>query len=216
VTFEQGASLIINPLTAMGLLDTARRDGHRAAVHTAAASQLGRMLLAIAAAEDFPVINVVRRQEQVDLLKSRGAGHVLNSSSDDFASALKPLCSRLGASAAFEAVAGDMTGTILSAMPRRSTVYLYGALSQNACGNIDPVEVIFRDKTLRGFYLGEWLRHRGPIGVLRAAGRVQRMLIDGRIQTAVQRRLNFDEVVDGLLQYVQNMTQGKVLIMPRP
>jgi hypothetical protein len=63
--------------------------------------------------------------------------------------------------------------------------------------------------------LGAWLRRRGPIGALRAAGRVQRMLMDGRIQTTIQRRLNLDEVVDGLLQYVEKMTEGKILIMPR-
>jgi NADPH:quinone reductase-like Zn-dependent oxidoreductase len=214
VTFEQGASLIINPLTAIGLLDTARRDGHRAAVHTAAGSQVGRMLLALAAEADYPLIHVVRRQAQVELLKSRGAGHVLNSSCDEFAEQLISLCNRLRATAVFEAVAGPMTGAVLNAMPPRSTAYLYGALSEEACGNIDPVQLIFHEKCLRGFYLGHWLRRRGPIGARRAAGRVQKMILDGRLQTAVQRRLNFDEVVDGLLQYVQNMTDGKVLITP--
>ena len=77
---EQAASLIVNPLTAMGLLETARRAGHRAAVHTAGASQLGRMMLTMAADMNYPLINVVRRDAQVELLKSRGAKYVLNSS----------------------------------------------------------------------------------------------------------------------------------------
>ena len=62
--------MIVNPLTATGLLDTAKRHGHRAAVHTAAASQLGRMILAMAKRSDYPVIHVVRRGAQVELLKS--------------------------------------------------------------------------------------------------------------------------------------------------
>ncbi len=82
---DQAASLIINPFTAMGLLDRARRAGHEAAVHTAGASQLGRMMIAMAADMNYPVINVVRRDAQVDILKSLGSKHVLNSSSDQFA-----------------------------------------------------------------------------------------------------------------------------------
>ena len=76
---DQAASLIMNPFTAMGLLDRARRAGHEAAVHTAGSSQLGRMMIAMAADMNYPVINVVRRDAQVDILKSLGSKHVLNS-----------------------------------------------------------------------------------------------------------------------------------------
>jgi NADPH2:quinone reductase len=211
---EQGASLIINPLTAKGLLGTARRAGHRAAVHTVGASQLGRMMLAMAIEMKYPLINVVRRDAQVELLKSLGAKHVLNSSDEEFSGKLQSLCKQLGATAAFEAVAGDMTGTVINAMPPGSMVYVYGALSQESCGNIDPIQLVFHRKSMTGFYLGNWLDSRGAIGIFRAAGRVQRMIIDGRIATTIQRRLDLDEVVDGLHQYVHNMTGGKMLIMP--
>jgi len=215
ISFDQAAGLIINPFTAMGLLETARRGGHRAAIQTAAASQLGRMLLAMANEDNYPLINIVRRDAQVALLKSRGARYVLNSSYEGFADELKTLCERLSATAAFEAIAGDMTGTLHNAMPRGSMIYVYGALSEEPCGNIDPLQLIFHNKTVTGFYLGAWLRRRGTIGVLRAARRVQRMLLDGRIETTIQRRLRLDEAVEGLKQYVEHMTEGKVLIMPQ-
>ena len=211
---EQAASLIINPITAVGLLDTARRAGHRAAVHTAGASQLGRMMLAMANESSYPLVNVVRREIQVDVLKSLGATHVLNMSDEGFPDSLRSLCKKLNATAAFEAVAGDMTGIVLNAMPPRSTIYLYGALSQEPCGKLDPIEIVFREKSLSGFFLGNWIKHRGVIGLLRAASRVQRMIIDGRIGTKVQRRVTLDDVVDSLQRYVQNMTDGKVLIAP--
>lgn len=211
---EQAATLIINPLTALGLLDTARRQGHRAAIHTAAASQLGRMILAMAKRSDYPLIHVVRRDAQVELLKSLGAEHVLNSSEDGFPEQLRLACTRLGATIAFEAIGGEMTGTIINLMPPGSTAYVYGALSGDPCGNIDPIALIFQEKSVSGFYLGEWLKRRGMLGTLRAAGRVQRMLIDGSIETKVQRRLTLDEAVDGLRQYTDQMTDGKVLIMP--
>jgi NADPH2:quinone reductase len=214
LSIEQAASMIVNPLTAMGLLDTARRAGHRAVVHTAGASQLGRMLLAIAAESNCPMIHVVRREAQVELLRSLGAEHVLNSSDGDFPDQFRAACSSLNATAVFEAVAGDMSGTVLNLMPPGSTAYVYGALSEEPCGNIDPIELIFRDKTISGFYLGKWLRSRSLLGKLRETGRIQRMLIDGRIVTEVQRTLSLDEAADGLKQYVGNMTQGKVLFTP--
>jgi NADPH:quinone reductase len=211
---EQGASLIVNPLTAMGLLQTARRAGHRAAVHTAGASQLGRMMLAMAADLDYPLIHIVRRDAQVELLKSLGAKHVLNSTAESFPDALQSLCKKLRATAAFDAVAGNMTGTIINAMPHNSVAYVYGALSHEPCGNIDPIELLFHKKSILAFYLGGWMEGLGALAKFRAASRVQRMIIDGRIATTIQRRLTFDDVVEGLLQYVKHMTEGKVLIMP--
>ena len=168
----------------------------------------------MAAQENFPLINVVCRAAQVDLLKSLGAQYVLNSADDDFAEHLKDTCVRLGATAAFEAVAGDLTGIVLNAMPPKSTVYVYGALSEEACGNIDPIEIIFQEKAITGFYLSTWLRECWSLSILRAADRVQRMFIDGRIEAAVQRKVGLADVSDGLKQYVEHMTEGKVLIVP--
>jgi NADPH:quinone reductase-like Zn-dependent oxidoreductase len=211
---EQAASLFINPFTAMGLLDTARRHGHRAAIHTAAASQLGRMVLAMAKQADYPMVHVVRRSAQVELLESLGAKHVLNSSDDDFSDQLRAISERLCATAALDAVGGDMTGTLLRLMPPSSTVYVYGALSGDPCGNIDPIKLIFQDKKVTGFYLGAWIRSRGVLSLLGAASRVQRMLIEGSIETKVRRRLTLDDAPHGLKQYIDQMTEGKVLIMP--
>ncbi|MGB6043930.1 MAG: zinc-binding dehydrogenase [Pirellulales bacterium] len=215
VSFEQGACLIVNPLTAMGLLETARRGGHAAAVHTAGASQLGRMMIAMAEQMNYPLVNLVRREEQVQLLRSLGATHVLNSSVEDIEEQLQETCQRLRATAAFEAVGGDLTGTVMNVLPRGSTVYVYGALSEEACGNIDPIGLIFHDKTVTGFYLGEWLQKRGSWGILRAAGRVQRMILDGVIETSFQRDASLDDVQEGLRQYVDHMTDGKLLIRPQ-
>ena len=212
--FDQAGSLIINPLTAIGLLETAKRGGHAAAVHTAGASQLGRMLIVLAAEQQFPLINVVRRDSQVELLKSLGAEHVLNLSAPTYATQLSKLCETLNATAGFEAIAGESTGTLLNAMPPESTVFLYGALSETACGNIDPVQLIFHNKSLSGFYLGNWLRRRNALATLRDARHVQRMMIDGRIQTTIRRRLALRDTVDGLREYVREMTNGKVVIAP--
>lgn len=208
---DQAASLIINPLSAVALLDIARRGGHRAAVHTAGASQLGRMLLAMA---DRPLINIVRREAQVELLQSLGANCVLNSSDPDFAEKLGDVCTKLNATIAFDAVAGPMTGTLLKAMPARSSVYVYGALSEKTCGSIDPIDLLFHDKTVRGFYLANWIRSHSRLKIFRLARHAQKLLIEGQIETKIQGRTSLDEAVGGLKRYVGQMTEGKVLIVP--
>jgi NADPH:quinone reductase-like Zn-dependent oxidoreductase len=214
VTSEQGATLIVNPLTALGLLETAQRAGSGAAVQTAAASQLGRMLIHVARDAAFPIISLVRRSEQVELLQSMGAQHILNTSDDDWHENLRQLAARLGATSGFDAVGGRITGELLSAMPERSTVYVYGALSEEACSDVDPLDLIFRGKQVRGFFLSDWLAERNRLRVLWTARRAQRLIAQGQIETQVRRRLDLDRVVEGLLSYVDEMTAGKMLIVP--
>jgi NADPH:quinone reductase-like Zn-dependent oxidoreductase len=112
-----GASMFINPLTALGFMETARNAGHKAIIHTAAASNLGQMLQKICIADEVPLINIVRSQEQEALLRRIGAVHVVNSKDDDFGSQLDFLIERTGATIAFDAVGGGSLGsTILQAM----------------------------------------------------------------------------------------------------
>ena len=211
---ERGATLIVNPLTAIGLVDVALRARARAVVQTAAASQVGRMIQRLAPDAGLGLVNVVRRPEQVSLLLASGATHVVDSSSATFADELQAVCAELAVTVAFDAVAGEMTGRLLDAMPRGSRAVVYGALSEAACSAIDPIGLIFRDKRIDGFYLGSWVCERGLLHALRAASRAQRLVLDGGFETAIQRRVGLDDAVSGLLQYQRNMTEGKVLIRP--
>jgi NADPH:quinone reductase-like Zn-dependent oxidoreductase len=211
---EQGATLLVNPLTAVGLLDEAKKRGARAVMQTAAASQAGRMLISLAQDIGMPLVNIVRRPEQVDLLHGLGAENVLNSSASDFQQQLVDIVTKLQVTVAFDAVAGAITGQLLSAMPKGATVLVYGALSQNQCSGIDPIGLIFSDKRVGGFFLGQWIREQGPINLLRQSNRVQRLIASGQLQTNVQMRVGLDEAGEALLHYKDNMTAGKILIKP--
>ena len=116
-TAEQGASCFVNPLTALGMVETMRLEGHTALVHTAAASNLGQMLVKLCAKDGIELVNVVRKQEQVDLLQSIGAKHVCNMSSPDFMNQLIEALVATGATIAFDAIGGGkQAGQILTAM----------------------------------------------------------------------------------------------------
>lgn len=144
-TAKDGASSFVNPLTALCFIETMKKEGHSAIIHTAAASNLGQMLNRICQADGVNLINIVRRQEQVDLLKNMGAKYVVNSSDDSFMADLIDAIAETGASLAFDATGGGtLASSILTAMESAAArtakdysiygsthhkqVYLYGAL----------------------------------------------------------------------------------------
>lgn len=116
-TPAEGASCFVNPLTALGMVETMKREGHTALVHTAAASNLGQMLVKLCKADGIPLVNVVRRPEQVDLLKGIGATHVVNMTAPTFMEDLTDALVETGATLAFDAIGGGRQGgQILAAM----------------------------------------------------------------------------------------------------
>ena len=117
VTAEQGAAAFVNPLTALGFVATMKRDGHTALVHTAAASNLGQMLVKICREDGIPLVNIVRNPAQVALLKGLGAEHAVDSSAASFKADLVAALSATGATVAFDAIGGGkLPGQILAAM----------------------------------------------------------------------------------------------------
>ena len=144
VSTAEGAALFINPLTALAMVETMRAEQHTALVHTAAASNLGQMLVKICADDGVPLVNVVRKPEQAELLRGIGAEHVVDSSQPDFSEQLTEAIRTTGATLGFDAVGGGtLAGDILSAMERAQPplesytpygtttpkqVYIYGSL----------------------------------------------------------------------------------------
>ena len=116
-TPADGASSFVNPLTALGMVETMRREGHTALVHTAAASNLGQMLNRICLKDKISLVNIVRKQEQADLLKAMGATHVCNASLPTFMQDLVDALVATGATIAFDATGGGkLAGQILTCM----------------------------------------------------------------------------------------------------
>lgn len=161
-----GASSFVNPLTALGMVETMRREGHTGLVHTAAASNLGQMLNRICLADEVPLVNVVRRPEQAQLLRDQGAVHVCDSSAPTFEADLVAALRATGATIAFDAIGGGrLAGEILNAMEAaivtpdapysrygsdvHKQVYVYGAL--------DPRPIELRRRFGFAWGVGGWL-----------------------------------------------------------
>lgn len=117
VTAAQGASCFVNPLTSLAMTEVMRREGHTALVHTAAASNLGQMLNKICIKDGIALVNIVRSEEQAELLRSIGATYICNSSAPTFMDDLTEALVATGATIAFDAIGGGkLAGQILSCM----------------------------------------------------------------------------------------------------
>jgi NADPH:quinone reductase-like Zn-dependent oxidoreductase len=228
-TAVDGASSFVNPLTALGMVETMRREGHTALVHTAAASNLGQMLNRICLADGVPLVNVVRRPEQADLLRDQGAEHVVDTSEDSFRADLVAALKDTRATLAFDAVGGGrLAGDILGAMEVVLTegapynrygsdvhkqVYNYGVL--------DPRPIELRRGFGFAWGVGGWLLtpflSRTPAEDL---ARMRRRVADELTTTFASHytdRLTLEQALDPatMQRYARMATGQKFLLQPQ-
>lgn len=165
-TAVQGASCFVNPMTALGMTETMRLEGHTAIVHTAAASNLGQMLNRLCLQDDIALVNVVRRPAQAELLREQGAKYVIDSSAEDFPAQLTEAIAETGATLAFDAIGGgDMASRILSCMEaaaaRKMTEYnRYGSDTYKQVynyGMLDTSPTVLHRNFGFAWGLGGWL-----------------------------------------------------------
>jgi len=166
VNIEDACSFFVNPYTAYALIETAIKHKSSGIVSTAACSQVGQMIVKLAPQFNLKVINLVRRPEQADILATLGAKHTIVTSKDGWHDELKTLVKELGVTVAVDAIAGEMTGDLLSALPRKSNVYVYGVLSGRPCAKVEPLDLIYRQKRLNGFLLTPWVMGGGGLQTL--------------------------------------------------
>lgn len=225
-----GASMFINPLTALGFVETARGEGHKAIVHTAAASNLGQMLQRICRDENLSLINIVRSKAQEEILRSIGAVYVLNSEDPDFAARLTDMIEETGATIAFDSVGGGTLGSaILQAMEnaaRRGTgeyerygsdvfkqLYIYGVL--NAAPTTLSCLAYGWRWSVSGWLLWPFLRKVGREAEDRLRKRVAAELTT-TFASRYTRTIGLAEAIrpDVLHAYVRKATGQKFLIDP--
>jgi NADPH:quinone reductase-like Zn-dependent oxidoreductase len=227
---EEAASSYVNPLTALGMVGTMKREGYTGLIHTAAASNLGQMLVKLCAADCVPLVNIVRSEAQAQILRGLGAEHVVDMTSDDFMPQLIEAIAVTQAFLAFDAVGGGkLAGQILAAMEQAALrtqkvdgpygsrqmkqVYVYGGLSTA------PTEFN------RGFgmrwKMGGWLLtyFLEDVGFEEAAAlraRVARELKTTFASNYTQ-RISLDEAIDPavIAAYAKRATGEKYLILPQ-
>lgn len=224
-----GASAFVNPMTALGILETMRAESHTALVHTAAASNLGQMLNRICLADGVGLVNVVRSPAQVTLLRAAGAVHVCDTSQPDFMDSLRAALRATGATLAFDAVGGGrLANDILQAMedvdregrpfsiygaPGRKQLYVYGALNLEWTGLSRTLGFSW---SVGAWLLTYFLQSAGPQVLARMQARVAAELTTTFAST-YSRTISLGEALDRdvFWAYLRRGTGEKYLVDPR-
>ncbi len=226
-----GASMFVNPLTALGMTETMRLEGHSALVHTAAASNLGQMLNKICIADGINLVNIVRKDSQDALLRSIGATHVVNSSKDSFEADLTAALTITQATIAFDATGGGhLAGQILAGMERAASTYETGAYSRYGStthkqvyiyGGLDRRPTEFQRNFGMAWSIGGWLLPYFLAAVGAEVGeRLRKRVVDEMHTTfasSYTKELSLAEVVDPAMIeiYAQQATGEKALVTPQ-
>ncbi|MGB3711667.1 MAG: zinc-binding dehydrogenase [Erythrobacter sp.] len=224
-----GASSFVNPMTALGFVETAKMAGQDAIVHLAAASNLGRMLNRICQEDGMKLVNIVRKQEQVDLLKDMGATHVVNSSDDDYMAQLRAAIKETGAFIGFDPIGGGQNSDqVLKAMEQVASAQMdeysrYGSnqdKTMHIYGRLDLSPTILTPSyglqwNVSGWLLTPFLQKAGMEKVAQMRARVQQNLT-GTFASQYKAEVNLEGMLtkDAILDYRQMKTGEKYLVTP--
>ena len=228
-TPAEGASWFVNPLTALGMTETMRREGHKALVHTAAASNLGQMLNKVCIKDGIALVNIVRSRGQAETLRKIGAKHVVDSTSPRFMDDLTDALAATGATVAFDAIGGGrLAGQILTCMEAainrdaksysrygsnvHKQVYIYGSL--------DPGPVELNRAFGMAWGVGGWLLFQFLMKIGPTEGRKLRERVVNELKTTFASHytkiVSLPEALDlsNLATYTKRATGEKFLINP--
>ena len=225
---EDGASSFVNPMTALSFVETMRAEHHKAIVHTAAASNLGQMLVKICASDRVPLVNIVRRPAHVEQLRALGAEHVLDSSTPTFREDLVAAIAATGATLCFDAIGGGtLGGQILDAMERVASramttfshygsstlkqLYIYGSLDRSPT---QLARTFGLSWSVGGYLVSNALRKLGPEVTTRMFRRVASELTT-TFASRYTARITLDQLLDldTLRACAQMSTGEKYLIV---
>jgi NADPH:quinone reductase len=209
---EQGAMSLVNPLTALGFFGIAIEEKHKAIINNAAAGALGRMVELIGKKHDIPVINIVRKDDQVKILKSSGSEHVLNSSDTSFIDDLGRLSHELSATLLFDSTCSHLLGKMIGALPSGSSVVIYGNLSGEENILINPRSLIDNDIKISGFFLGSRSKKNGMLKNILNLREVSQ-LMSTEMKIKIQGRFPIEKAQEAVDTYLYDMSAGKVLLI---
>jgi len=210
---EDGAAMIVNPLSALAMFDIVRQDEAKAFIVSAGASQLSKLMIGAAADEGYRPIAIVRRDSQIEPLRRLGAAHVLNSEVDDFAQQLGAVLGEEKPRVFLDAIANQVGAKVFAAMGRRARWVIYGKLDTELPTLLEPGHLIFLMKRIEGFWLTRWMRETETADKMTVIESAQRRFASGEWKTDVTAILSLEEAMTRLPEELAK-PDGKVFLRP--
>jgi NADPH:quinone reductase-like Zn-dependent oxidoreductase len=205
-----------NPFTSCGFVDTLRKVNANVVGQNGASSAFGKIFIRLCAKLGIKTVNIVRKAEYVEKLKSYGADYVFNSSDPNWEKEFEAVCKELNLKNFLECVGGNTTGTILKLLPPGSTIYHFGNLELKRLGNIDTSDFIFHKKLLKGWWCTEWIKSLNPEE--RKSWMefiVKEFESDSDLfETTLSKKFTLEEYDKAFEYYLGHMSEGKLILMP--
>lgn len=211
---EQAACFTVNPFTAYGMFDIALQREAKAIIQNAAGGQVASFIRSMAKENDMEVINIVRKPETAEKLKSEGENYVVVENEDEFEQKLIDYSSCLKPTVAYDAVGCNLSGMMFNALSSDSELVVYGGLARKQICGIDVMDVIFNNKIVTGFNLIDWKADIGEDEFNEVSAKLQDKFISGDYITKISDSCGMEDVVAGLRTYIADMSGGKLLIKP--
>jgi NADPH:quinone reductase-like Zn-dependent oxidoreductase len=210
---EDAAGHVVNPVTAWTMFDIVKASGSKSFVFTAAFSQLGKLMAGLARDNGYAMIAVIRKESQAAHLRELGAKHVLLQSDPEFAAKFAALCKTEKPRILLDAVAGQVSADLFTAMPARARWIIYGKLDSEAPVLKEAGQFIFMGKRIEGYWLMNWFRKASIVEKLRTLRAVQNRFVSGAWNTEVVATVRLADVMRDLPDAVK-LGDGKVMIVP--
>ncbi len=213
ISDQTAAQFVVNPLTAwiMTVEELGVQPGEWL-LQTAAGSTLGRVVLQIARQRGFKTINVVRRREQAEALKALGADEVICTDEEDIPARVREITGKAGLTKAVDAVGGETGAAVMQSLGRGGVLLVYGLLSGRPMP-VDGGRMIFTSSTLRGFWLGEWMRSAPPERQQATVTGMLRAMATREIVPPVEAEYPLAEVLAAISHSERPGRSGKVLLV---
>jgi len=203
-----------NPITAMCMLDIARKSGTKCIVQTGANSACAKMLIKICKVNNIETINLVRNIDQIQYLKDIGGTYVIDQTDKDFKTTFSSLMKKCKPKVCFECIAGEFGGLIFNLMPKKSTMYLYGSLSLQPLGRISPVEMIYGEKDILHLIAIPYLTGL-PDNERSSLINEAKLYYKNYFGSQVAKFISFEQINEGVKYYQENMSKGKIIVKPK-
>ncbi|KRX05065.1 GroES (chaperonin 10)-like protein [Pseudocohnilembus persalinus] len=213
VDFYTGACSMVDPLAVNMMLRLTQKKNVRAVVNTVGCSQLGMQMSKLFTENKIDVINIVRREEQYRELKEHGLKYVLNQNDEDFWQVFKLLAKELQARVAFDAIGGEFLQELIKNMPKNSTIYISGDLSNQREIKIDIMECLLEHKTITGFSLFHEMQRWQGDKFQEVTHKISKELND-KFHTEIASKIKLNNFQKGLEEYMSEMSFGKTLLVP--
>jgi NADPH2:quinone reductase len=205
---------IINPLSAACMLDTCKKENVAGVLQSGASSAVGKMFIRLCQLNDIQTVNLVRSDSGAKILRDMNAPNIIQTSEKDWEFECQKLCVQSKVQICFDCVGGEMTGKLFNLLPNGGTLYHYGNLEEKEMTKFNSKDLIFKDKTLKGWWLERWTQSlsQDELSYLMNYVKEEIQSDSSLFHSDVSKEFKLDEIQKAMDFYTSKSNHGKIIL----